>query len=181
MLERNPCPSKFTYIGTKCYYINNEQIMNWKEANKACKLLKAHLVELERITEKTQIAAHLLKQDDLKEHDFWLGAINPGLLWIWATSAKPVNPNTNITSIVVDGQPPSVNIVDAINKEEESILMNTQKIKGVGPCLRLTFDSVEGTYVYYGVDCASRQHFICEKSDETLDKNIQRISRSLNL
>ncbi|KAK9721613.1 hypothetical protein QE152_g20815 [Popillia japonica] len=87
--------------------------------------------------------------------DFWTGGLNPGLLWIWSNSARPVaNPGSH------HNKNPSVNIL------------------GEGRCLRLNFDSSLRTYTYKGTDCGMRHHYICEYQDNTSSNEIRRIGRS---
>lgn len=157
-------------------------MVNWKSANSACRALKANLAEFEKVAENEDIVAYLLNQAKLRGKDFWLGGLNPGLLWIWSNSAKPVNPKTNLTSIAMGVVDPSINAIDPNHfKAVESILQNTDEIKGLGRCLRLSYNSTKHAYSYYGQECTSRHHYICEKADKTLDNKIQKIARSLNL
>lgn len=67
-----------------------------------CRSYGAYLAELEGSTENNDITAFLLNhQQFLNGHNgnFWVGALNPGLLWIWSSSARPVNPHVNLTQI----------------------------------------------------------------------------------
>lgn len=157
-------------------------MVNWKTANSACRTLNANLAEFEKSSENEDIIAHLLNQAKLRGKDFWLGGLNPGLLWIWSNSAKPVNPKTNVTSIVMGAVDPSLSTIDSNDsKEMESILQNTDVIKGFGRCLRLSYNSAKHTYSYYGQECTSRHYYICEKADKTLDNKIKKIARTLKL
>lgn len=100
MLEK-PCAMNFTRVGDICYLFVINQPANWKTANNICRSYGAHLAELEATNENNDMAAYLLNhQQLLNGHgNFWLGGLNPGLLWIWSTSARPVNPNVNLTQI----------------------------------------------------------------------------------
>ncbi|XP_030373994.1 uncharacterized protein LOC115623667 [Scaptodrosophila lebanonensis] len=186
---RDPCPANFTRVNDNCYYINSHQQVNWKTANSACKALHAHLAEFENSdAENEAIMAYLLNQPNHRGRDYWLGGLNPGLLWIWANSAKPVNP-VNLTTIATMSQKgenvTSTNLVDdGVAKKEtdaSAILNNTVEIEGQGRCLRLKYDSTKHSYHYYGQECTSRQHYICEYEDKTLDNKIKKIARQLQL
>uniref|UniRef100_A0A1A9W709 C-type lectin domain-containing protein n=1 Tax=Glossina brevipalpis TaxID=37001 RepID=A0A1A9W709_9MUSC len=195
---RDPCPSNFTRISDNCYYINSYQRVNWKSANSACKALNSHLVEFEKGSENEDVMAYLLNQPQHRGRDYWLGALNPGLLWIWSNSAKPVNPHTNLTSIAMAhqdsagfGNDIAANSIDIDEKTEEKpsnattttneSFDNNDDIKGHGRCLRLTYNSSKHTYYYYGNECTSRYNYICEYEDKTLDNKIKKIARELKL
>ncbi|XP_037942631.1 dual specificity protein kinase splA-like [Teleopsis dalmanni] len=190
---KDPCPSNFTRISDNCYFINSQLQVNWKTANSACKALGAHLAEFERVSENEEIMAYLLNQPNHRGREYWLGGLNPGLLWIWSNSAKPVNPNMNLTSIAMShengtGSSNSESItVDNSdeNKVEEStnetVLNNTIEIKGQGRCLRLSYNPTKHFYYYYGQECTSRHHYICEYEDKTLDNKIKKITRELKI
>lgn len=91
----------FTRVGDNCYLFVTNQPANWKTANNICRSYGAHLAELEGLNENNDIAAFLLNhQQLLNGHgNYWLGGLNPGLLWIWSSSARPVNPNVNLSQI----------------------------------------------------------------------------------
>ncbi|XP_034487923.1 uncharacterized protein LOC117792073 [Drosophila innubila] len=183
---RDPCPANFTRISDNCYYINSQQQVNWKTANTACKGLSAHLAEFEKVSENEEIMAYLLNQPSHRGRDYWLGGLNPGLLWIWSNSAKPVNPNTNLTSIAMSPKgenSTAANLVDSSEQtaEDNDVLNNTVQIEGKGRCLRLSYNAGKHSYVYYGQECTSRHYYICEYEDKTLDNKIQKIARDLKL
>ncbi|KAH8280898.1 hypothetical protein KR054_003597 [Drosophila jambulina] len=188
---KDPCPTNFTRISDNCYYINSQQQVNWKTANSACKALNSHLAEFEKVSENEEIMAYLLNQPAHRGRDYWLGGLNPGLLWIWSNSAKPVNPNMNLTSIAMaqKGENSTAsNLVDsseqAASQEEgaaDAVLNNTVQIEGKGRCLRLSYNAGKHSYVYYGQECTSRHYYICEHEDKTLDNKIKKISRELKL
>uniref|UniRef100_A0A034WJR1 C-type lectin domain-containing protein n=2 Tax=Bactrocera dorsalis TaxID=27457 RepID=A0A034WJR1_BACDO len=192
---RDPCPTNFTRISDNCYYINSNQQVNWKTANSACKALNSHLAEFERGSENEEIMAHLLNQPQHRGRDYWLGGLNPGLLWIWSNSAKPVNPNMNLTSIAMshaNNTESNTIDVDGGDKDKkkkdeddpslnETILNNTVEIEGQGRCLRLSYNPTKHIYNYYGQECTSRHYYICEAEDKTLDNKIKKISRELKL
>ncbi|XP_013110901.1 uncharacterized protein LOC106089570 isoform X2 [Stomoxys calcitrans] len=188
---RDPCPTNFTRISENCYYINSYQQVNWKTANSACKALNSHLAEFERVSENEEIMAYLLNQPNHRGRDYWLGGLNPGLLWIWSNSAKPVNPNMNLTSIAMSHKESSPdkdaesNIIDGEKEEsaskDGSILNNTLEIEGQGRCLRLAYNTAKHAYNYHGQECTTRQNYICEHEDKTLDNKIKKIARDLKL
>ncbi|KAH8264570.1 hypothetical protein KR038_010292 [Drosophila bunnanda] len=188
---KDPCPTNFTRISDNCYYINSQQQVNWKTANSACKALNSHLAEFEKVSENEEIMAYLLNQPAHRGRDYWLGGLNPGLLWIWSNSAKPVNPNMNLTSIAMaqkSENSTASNLVDSseqtASQEEgaaDDVLNNTVQIEGKGRCLRLSYNAGKHSYVYYGQECTSRHYYICEHEDKTLDNKIKKISRDLKL
>ncbi|KAH8346622.1 hypothetical protein KR084_007118 [Drosophila pseudotakahashii] len=187
---KDPCPTNFTRISDNCYYINSQQQVNWKTANSACKGLNSHLAEFEKVSENEEIMAYLLNQPAHRGRDYWLGGLNPGLLWIWSNSAKPVNPNMNLTSIAMTQKgenSTAANLVDSSEQaagEEaagEDVLNNTVQIEGKGRCLRLSYNAGKHSYVYYGQECTSRHYYICEHEDKTLDNKIKKITRQLKL
>ncbi|XP_055904076.1 uncharacterized protein LOC129939918 [Eupeodes corollae] len=181
---RDPCPANFTRISDACYFINSDRQVNWKTANSACKSVNSYLAEFEKVSENEELIAHLLNQQVHRGRDFWLGGLNPGLLWIWANSAKPVNPNMNLTTIANNLQQENDNSTNSGNgnkTESNEILNNTMEIKGQGRCLRLSYNPAKHSYFYYGQECTSRHHFICEYEDKTLDNKIKKISRELRL
>lgn len=125
-----PCSMNFTRIGDNCYLFVTNQPANWKTANSVCRSYGAHLAELEGLNENNDIAAYLLNhQQLLNGHgNFWLGGLNPGLLWIWSSSARPVNPNVNLTQIHNSTQPAGSAIAPKvstkINNDNKKAIVN---------------------------------------------------------
>lgn len=138
--------------------------------------MNAHLAEFVDLTENEEMVAFLLNHPDHRGKDFWLGGLNPGLLWIWSNSAKPVNPNTNLTSIVS-----AADNSTTTNEIDDKITNNTVEIKGSGRCLRLSYNPAKHTYFYYGQECTSRHHFLCEAENKTLENKIKKLTRELDL
>lgn len=191
----DPCPHNFTRIGANCYLFGTQQIVNWKTANNICKSFGAHLAELESLNENSDIIAYLLNHHQLyKGHNnFWLGGLNPGLLWIWSSSARPVNPNVNITMIQ------NVNHGNKFNSTLNKITTNgsTQgttshttmqpnhdasanlEIEGNGRCLNLVYNAAKHMYKFHGMDCMSKRQYLCEIHDKKLSNEISRISKQL--
>lgn len=153
------------------------------------------MAEFEKVSENEEIMAYLLNQPNHRGRDYWLGGLNPGLLWIWSNSAKPVNPNMNLTSIAMshkegaaaankDTESNTIDVDekdDKKNKNTEDILNNTVEIPGQGRCLRLSYNSAKHSYNYFGQECTTRHHYICEYEDKTLDNKIKKITRDLKL
>lgn len=92
--------------------------------------------------------------------DFWTGGLNPGLLWIWSHSARPVVTNSTSAS-------------------SSSTQMVT--IVGEGRCLAWVYDPAVNTYVYRGQDCALKHRYVCEKEEDKakLSNEIDRVSKML--
>lgn len=84
--------------------------------------------------------------------DFWTGGLNPGLLWIWANSARPVSSNTTDTS-------------------------NT--IKGSGRCLKLAYNPALRSYAYKGAECSERIPYFCEHEENSTSRALERIAKFL--
>ncbi|XP_055677698.1 uncharacterized protein LOC129786602 isoform X2 [Lutzomyia longipalpis] len=172
------CPENFTRAGGNCYHFGVNREINWKAANSFCKSMGAHLAEFETSGEYKDVAGFLMNHQTFKGKDFWLGGLNPGLLWIWSHSARPINPDTNLadvvngTTTVPTKKPPKK---PQLSQTDEKLL----NIAGSGRCLRLTFDASAHNYTYYGQDCSSRQNYICEFVDRSLENEISRISREL--
>lgn len=169
-----PCADNFTRVAQNCYMFASMagREYDWKVASKHCKKMGAVLVEMETIEENQDIIAHIQNEANLQgafwqRHswnthaflagkDFWVGGLNPGLLWIWSNTARP---------IVAPG---SQN-----NKENPS-----SAIQGSGRCLRLAYNPALRSYAYKGTDCSVRYSYICEAPEETSSNEIQRIGRS---
>lgn len=86
-------------------------------------------------------------------HDYWTGGLNPGLLWIWSNSARPVVPKNS-------------------TQPEDTI-------GGTGRCLKLAYTGSNKIYAYSGADCSVRFRFICEHEENLTDRALKRIHKSL--
>lgn len=86
--------------------------------------------------------------------DFWTGGLNPGLLWIWSNSARPVFTSKNYLSEsqVVDGR-----------------------------CLRLTYNTKYGTYMYGAADCSTKLYYICKIPDKTTSNKLHMFAKEHNV
>lgn len=201
----------FTRIGDNCYLFVSNQPSNWKSASSICRSYGAHLAELETLAENEEVVAYLLNHQQAVSGsgNFWLGGLNPGLLWIWSTSARPVNPNVNLTQIHNSTQSsPSTNKISQkinnskpvnnkkgsnntsgtsekkpLDKKDKLVVNKTEtdqyKIEGEGRCLGLTYRGDKHAYKFYGLDCTSRQRFICELPQDHIDNEIDRIAKKL--
>ncbi|XP_044729987.1 oxidized low-density lipoprotein receptor 1-like [Chrysoperla carnea] len=149
-IDTEPCPLNFTRAGEGCYYFG-ERKFDWQVANKYCKRMGASLVEFETIEERESVISYIQSWSYFKGRDFWTSGLNPGLLWIWSGSAKPV-----------------------MNKP------NSSEIRGSGRCLGVVYDPSYRRYNYRGVDCSMPQYFICEQEDKTLSNGISRLAKQLN-
>ncbi|XP_029159960.1 CD209 antigen [Nylanderia fulva] len=146
---KEPCPANYTRMGQNCYHFSNRDF-NWKSSASLCRGMGGHLVEFDTIEESQDVIAGLMSDSKLKGKNFWTGGLNPGLLWIWASSARPVHQDTK------------------------------QSVIGDGRCLKLTFNASSKIYSYRGEDCGLRQKYICELTtdDESANK-IERTARML--
>lgn len=187
-VEPEECPKNFTKINTDCYHFGVKDRVDWKSAALKCKSLGAILVEFEKIEKYQDVVAHVLSNQEFRGHDFWIGGLNPGLLWIWSTSARPVNPNANITSITnnkneaVTKIPAKVlNASNSTKTELPTISSNFPEISGNGRCLRLSYNPALFSYGYTGQDCSTKHYFMCVIHDKSLDNEINRIAKELKL
>lgn len=110
---------------------------------------------METVEENQDVIAHIQTTHYLRGKDFWTGGLNPGLLWIWSNSGRPVNvPGTS-------------------DKKQ-----NAGGVPGEGRCLRLAYDAALRSYGYRGMDCGTRYSFVCELPENTGSNEISRIGRS---
>ncbi|KAG5326130.1 CLC4A protein, partial [Acromyrmex heyeri] len=144
-----PCPTNYTRMGQNCYHFSNRDF-DWKSSGSLCRGMGGHLVEFNTVEENQDVIAGIMSNSKFKGNNFWTGGLNPGLLWIWANSARPVQQDTKQTVI------------------------------GDGRCLKLTFNASSKLYSYRGEDCSSRQRYICELTVEDESANrIERTARLL--
>lgn len=149
----------------------------------------AHLAEFEEKIELKQVTKYLLAQSPHKGKDFWLGGLNPGLLWIWSNSARPINANTNLTLAAAQAKSDNDDsTVQKVKREDpasskqinDSTTTPTyDEIKGTGRCLRLSYNVKKARYQYTGHDCSARQLYLCEFEDRKVENEIDRVSKSV--
>ncbi|EDS27316.1 conserved hypothetical protein [Culex quinquefasciatus] len=187
------CPDNFTRVHDICYHFGVDRGLNWKSASTLCKSYGGHLAEFESSTEFQDVVAYILNNQLNRGKEFWLGGLNPGLLWIWTQSAKPVNPNTNLTSITKTGGNSSSTTTTTSKPDATKIVNKTQsgkpqkqteptlEITGTGRCLKLSYNGALYTYGYSGQDCSARFNYICELKNKGLDNEISRIAKQLEL
>lgn len=148
----------------------------------------AHLAEFEEKIELKQMTKYLLGESSSdKGKDFWLGGLNPGLLWIWSNSARPINANTNLTLAATQGKSDE----SVISKVQETVkptgrqLVNESvgptydEIKGNGRCLKLSYNAKKARYQYQGHDCSARQYYMCEFVDNQVENDINRVAKEI--
>ncbi|KAF7279768.1 hypothetical protein GWI33_006753 [Rhynchophorus ferrugineus] len=160
-VDSDPCSENFTRVGKNCYMFASAagREYDWKVASKQCKKAGAVLAEMETIEENQDVIAHIQSNSHLKGKDFWVGGLNPGLLWIWSNSARPVMGSNSQD-----------------NKDNPGIT-----IQGDGRCLRLAYNPALRSYAYKGTDCSTRYSYICEAPENTSSNEIKRIGRSRNV
>ena len=93
----DPCPEHFNRFGNSCFHVSTKQL-NWKSASSTCRNLGSTLVEFETVQDENLVKASLQLDSNSRGKDYWTGGLNPGLLWIWSSSAKPVQNNTTTQS-----------------------------------------------------------------------------------
>ncbi|KAG5680100.1 hypothetical protein PVAND_009626 [Polypedilum vanderplanki] len=184
-IESDECPKNFTKVGKDCYHFGIKERTDWKTAALKCKSLGGSMAEFDKIEKFQDVVAYVLSHQDLRGQDFWLGGLNPGLLWIWSTSAKPVNNNANLTAITSSKTESVTKIpLKVVNNHIQNKTDTSSKfpeIKGDGRCLRLSYNPTLFNYGYSGQDCATKQHFMCVILDKSLDNEINRIAKELKL
>ncbi|XP_023017757.2 uncharacterized protein [Leptinotarsa decemlineata] len=156
-IDTEPCRENFTRVGSNCYHVHSAtgREYDWKVASKHCKKLGGFLAEMETIEENQDLITYIQSNQHLRGKDFWVGGLNPGLLWIWSNSARPV------------AAPGSQH-----NKENPSAA-----IYGEGRCLRVAYNPALRSYAYRGTDCSVRYNFICEASQTTSSNEVKRLGR----
>ncbi|CAH1176130.1 unnamed protein product [Phaedon cochleariae] len=156
-IDTEPCQENFTKVGSDCYHFNSGtgREFDWKVASKHCKKLGGFLAEMETIEENQDLITYILGSQILRGRDFWVGGLNPGLLWIWSHSARPVAAPGSQT-----------------NKENPSAA-----IQGEGRCLRIAYNPALRAYAYKGTDCSLRYNFVCEAPETTSSNEIRRLGR----
>ncbi|XP_045471045.1 uncharacterized protein LOC123678197 [Harmonia axyridis] len=152
-IDQDQCPDNFTRIGENCYFFGNKagREYDWKAASKQCRILNSVLAEFETIEENQDIISYIQNNDYLRGKDFWTGGLNPGLLWIWSNSARPVSSGKN---------------------------QQKTSISGDGRCLRMAFNPQLRSYAYKGSDCSIRYNYICEISEDPIMNEIQKQAKS---
>lgn len=189
--EEKPCPFNFTLIGENCYLFGTQEKVNWKTANNICRSYGSQLAEFEQVNEHANMITYLHsnKQNFNDKMDVWLGGLNPGLLWIWSTSAKPITNNFNISSI----QNGTYSNKNEISSAATSKIVQTSsgnvtqtdtkgsniQIEGTGRCLSMIYQQQNGTHKFQGTDCANSQGFLCKFVNDHIKNEISRIAKSL--
>ncbi|XP_043284770.1 C-type lectin domain family 4 member A [Venturia canescens] len=145
---KDACPSNYTRVGQNCYHFSYREF-DWKSSASFCRGMGGNLVELETVEENQDLVTYLQATKNFKGKSYWTAGLNPGLLWIWAGSARPVHEDTKQTVI------------------------------GNGRCLKLDYNSASRIYSYKGEDCGTRQRYICELTkDDELGNKIERTARA---
>ncbi|KAL4721065.1 hypothetical protein ACJJTC_001081 [Scirpophaga incertulas] len=150
------CAAGWVRVGSACYQYSGEAA-DWKAANTRCRKLRSHLVELPEPAQRARLHSALLADATLRGKDFWTSGLNPGLLWIWSHSAKPVLDNATLAN----GSNPT--------------------IPGEGRCLALVHEPARATYVFRGLDCALRHRYVCQMDEDRdkLSNEIERVAKQL--
>lgn len=161
-----------TKIGANCYLIVHTPYTDWQSANALCKSKSSssQLLEFDSFKEYYDVGLFLKSNKKYKKHNYWLGGLNPGLLWIWSSSAKPVNPFTN--ELVTEKS-------DAITIDTKDT--NLTDIHGFGRCLSYSYNSTSKQYIYFGQNCNLKMGYLCKVLDLTVENEISRIAKSLNV
>ncbi|XP_047534094.1 uncharacterized protein LOC125068815 [Vanessa atalanta] len=139
--DHEPCPAPFARAGAACYSVRRAP-RDWKRAAQDCRALRATLVELLAAGQRRALLAHLLSADGQNGSDYWTGGLNPGLLWIWSHSARP---------LTLDDE-------NGVGGNQTGV-----SVPGAGRCLALVWDAARRAHVYRGRDCADELRYVCER------------------
>lgn len=163
--------SNSTRIGDNCYVIVHTPSTDWQSANALCKSKSSssQLLEFDSYKEYYDVGLFLKNNKKYKKHNYWLAGLNPGLLWIWSSSAKPVNPFKNEL---------------ATEKQSDAITIDTKDtnltdIQGFGRCLSYSFNSTAKSYIFFGQNCNLKMGYLCKVFDLTVENEISRLAKSL--
>ncbi|KAF5307816.1 hypothetical protein FQR65_LT06688 [Abscondita terminalis] len=158
-VDQDPCPDSFVRAGFNCYLFAGTagRELDWKAASKQCRKYGAFLAEMESIEENQDVISYIQSHEHLKGREYWTGGLNPGLLWIWSNSARPIKTPT------------------LPNKQDSD---PSSSIPGNGRCLRLAANPGLHSYGYRGTDCASRYSYICELAENSASNELRRLGRS---
>ncbi|KAF5288025.1 hypothetical protein FQA39_LY15554 [Lamprigera yunnana] len=158
-VDQDPCPDSFVRAGFNCYLFAGTagRELDWKAASRQCKKYGAFIAEMESVEENQDVISYIQNHQHLQGRDFWTGGLNPGLLWIWSNSARPVKTPTSP------------------NKQDPD---PASAIPGAGRCLRLSYNSGIRSYGYRGTECSSRYSYICELAENSASNELRRLGRS---
>ncbi|XP_031345741.1 uncharacterized protein LOC116172638 isoform X2 [Photinus pyralis] len=158
-VDQEPCADNFNRAGQNCYLFAGTagRELDWKAASKQCNKYGAALAEMETIEENQDVISYIQSQDHLRGREYWTGGLNPGLLWIWSNSARPIKTPT------------------APNKQDAD---PGSHIPGNGRCLRLAYNPSLRSYGYKGTDCSTRYSYICEIAENSATNELRRLGRS---
>lgn len=162
--------SNSTRIGENCYQIVYTPNTDWQSANALCKSKSStsQLLEFDSYKEYFDVGLFLKNNKKYKKHNYWLAGLNPGLLWIWSSTAKPVNSFKNELS---------TESTDAVTVDTKDT--NLTEIHGSGRCLSYSFNSTSKNYIYFGQNCNLKMGYLCKVYDLTVENEISRLAKSL--
>lgn len=163
------CPKDFIRISSNCYHIETKTPADWQTASIRCKSNGARLAEFEKFKDFKPVETYLTDVMGKDTIQMWLGGLNPGLLWIWSSSAKPV---ATFNETTPSAPKKSTNI--------QTVTRGTE-IAGSGRCLNLMSNNTQTHLQYFGEDCSVAHSYICEMHDRTVENTISRVLRALNL
>lgn len=183
------CPRDFTAIATVCYHFNNNEHSDWKSANGRCRQLGGNLAEFTNSREFKAVGEYLAANGTRSAtSSYWLGGLNPGLLWIWSSSAKPVNSAANFAAFGAQyGSIRNSTTVIPPKAVTAGVEQNPQKernvfdIQGNGRCLSLQYNRTLRGFEYMGEDCSRPHGYVCEMHNRRVENEISRVFRALRL
>lgn len=181
------CPRDYVAIAKICYYLDRSEHADWKTANGRCRTLGGHLAEFSTLREYKAVAEFLTNGTRFTASSYWLGGLNPGLLWIWSGSAKPVNPASNFAAFGGGGGGKNTTTIipakkqPAAKNDDELKTKNVFDIQGNGRCLNLQYNQTLRNFEYYGEDCSRPHGFVCEMRNRNVENEISRVFRALRL
>lgn len=181
------CPRDYVAIAKICYHFDRSEHADWKTANGRCRSLGGHLAEFSNAREFKAVTEFLANGTTrFTNASYWLGGLNPGLLWIWSGSAKPVNPASNLAAFGGGGGGGGKNSTTVIpsrqgDGDKPSKTKNVFDIQGNGRCLNLQYNRTLRSFEYYGEDCSRPHGFVCEMRNRNVENEISRVFRALRL
>ncbi|ODM90614.1 hypothetical protein Ocin01_16067 [Orchesella cincta] len=162
--EQGSCPNNFKKVDGvrgKCFQVSSftkdPEVYDWKSAENQCTKSGGRLVEMLNYDDFLRVSQFLIKYNSASNSatsDYWIGGINPGLIWIWAESGQPVD----------------------MNKRFWNDNDNGSALPG---CLKLSYSHRLNTYFFKHSPCGHSQNFICEILDNTVSRALARFEAQL--
>ncbi len=86
----NICPFGFTPISHSCYYLNQQFVYSWSQAESNCQALGADLAWFDDLTQLDQVRAWLQTITLVNLRNIWIGGRYDVNRWLWAYNNTPI-------------------------------------------------------------------------------------------